>query len=350
MHGLAPMPYYRAPLPPPVYGEARRSLVKTTAHLDAPPVNRALDHSTWQLTPSEVATDLALFAECINPSFNPRNYAMTIEQPYGAVHYAPASTPPVFQPPSASLAASLANATYFSAHAQHATTPRLPHDMAMNRPPNIFPQPSTLAPRWPTPGSSFVIPPRKGPVLAHPHPPMQNKPVNGIARVSPAATTNAMGPPSYAPDPSYRPRVDAESANWFTHPLNATRPADPPLERRLNPAPRQDVNVHSQAPRVPPVVSQNHVQRPTPPAVPPPVKKPTESWMDWRPTPRGEPASVVGHGKPNAENPRPFQVFDRPPSTTPSTSAFAAYEPQAIPSFGAGKLKSAQAARERSGV
>lgn len=64
--------------------------------------------------------------------------------------------------------------------------------------------------------------------------------------------------------------------------------------------------------------------------------------MDWRPTPRTNNEIPAFAGKPS-DNPRPpigppiSTYDDRPPLPLNTTSAFAAFQPQAIPLFNGGK-------------
>lgn len=339
-HGLPPVPYYRAPLPPPVPGEVRRHDIRSTAHLQPPPINRAIDHSTWKLTTQEIDSDLAIFADFNSNSLS-RSYSMTIEQPYGAVHYAPASTPPVFQPPSASLASS----AYFSSQ-HHANSPRLPHDNAPSRPPNIFPQPSTIKPMWATPGKPNLGHPHHN--NSHPPPSLPNKSIHSNVQQQriprPNGTVNSHSQSHGEAIP--RPRADSatstmkpiDPANWFAQPIGhqqQARPVEPERRPLLPPPPpRQAINSISEPVRLPPNIT--HPKRPvngTTTVVRPPVK--LESWENWRPKVREStnnnartgPNHQWNNGVSNPTGGVPIPVVNK-------VSAFAAYEPQAIPLFG----------------
>lgn len=61
-HGLPPVPYYRAPLLSAYSGE-QFGYQRPPRYLEPPALNRAVDHSLWQLQPHEIDNDLAIFAD-----------------------------------------------------------------------------------------------------------------------------------------------------------------------------------------------------------------------------------------------------------------------------------------------
>ena len=330
-HGLPPVPYYRAPLPPPVPGEVRRHDIRSTAHLQPPPLNRAADHSAWKLTTREIETDLAIFADFNTSNSLSRSLSMTIEQPYGAVHYAPASTPPVFQPPSAALASS----AYF--HSQHhANSPRLPHDNGPSRPPNIFPQPSIIKPMWATPGK---------PNLGNPHHSNSQPPPSHLQGMPQSTgtqrTARTNGVPNSQPHGEMNSRPRAESAtssakspidpsNWFAQPIGhqQARPVESRQAEARAVEHRREPQKKPEPPRFNGVPSA---------AVRPPAAK--ESWENWRPKVRDSPNNFAARPNHQWNNGNGLPPRGMPPPTSNSTpvvtkpSAFAAYEPQAIPIF-----------------
>lgn len=95
---LPPVPYYRAPASPTAFdGFLPTDLdpyTRLLLPLQPPSLNRAVDHSAWQLTPSEIAADFANFADFeLAPPLSPRQQQRQHRQHQQQVYAPPPSIP-----------------------------------------------------------------------------------------------------------------------------------------------------------------------------------------------------------------------------------------------------------------
>lgn len=167
-HNLPPVPYFRAPLSPTLAATyPPRSKILSSEYLEPPPVNPALDHSVWELSSSEIADDLAIFADFAAQPFPfPPPPPPPQHAPIPGYHYplyAPNHLPaPTAFHPSPPLAAAPPHAHFYSK-----PTEAPPPDH------RLFPSPSTAKP-VPATRMNFDIPSRTNfdstkPVV-HPNP------------------------------------------------------------------------------------------------------------------------------------------------------------------------------------
>lgn len=99
-HSLPPVPYFRGPAPLPDPNPEFGARFSRTRYIEAPSINLALDHTSWELDRSEIESDIALFAEFNEPFTAAPSYTPAPIPPYqysGWQHYnapVPAAPPP----------------------------------------------------------------------------------------------------------------------------------------------------------------------------------------------------------------------------------------------------------------
>jgi hypothetical protein len=325
--------------------------MRTTYTVDAPPKNRALDHSSWKLSESEIDADLALFHD-----YNPANVVIApITQPL-SLNRSSYSLYDSASPTSTSLASSAfyssnkgATTNQFNSnhprHFSHEAASSL-SNTATNRSSFEIPSPRPFLPAPPTSsttqsngpaGMNHIRPPSNSmgvPNGNHPTSDRErsvwtnNRPGEGVERNSHQISSGTSTPASIA------------GSNWFADPRPVQRQ---PQSQQQQQHQQQKSQLPQRSPSVPSPVAQTNA----------PVK-PIASWVDWRPKPPvisealpplprlGLLNRVIPPYNPNKSNTKSTSAAPLPKSDAPSNPVAAttmdwrhSFTPQSIPLFGA---------------
>ena len=208
--GLPPAPYYRAPVLEEDCSFVARQKFASGHFLQPPPLDRAVDHSAWEMAPQDVADDLALFA------------GYNLESPYGvALPVAPVAVavalpvpPPLAIAPVPVQAAVPPPVAPTAAHhsQQHHTHPPPPAVPDMRHPVHA-PLPGPAGPPgpvygYPPPGFYYDAPPPPPGMAyqghAYPPPPPHGWPQHDDPYARQPPPREELQPPPPAPAPAPR--------------------------------------------------------------------------------------------------------------------------------------------------
>ncbi|BGP12402.1 hypothetical protein JCM10213v2_000318 [Rhodosporidiobolus nylandii] len=311
-HDLPPAPFFRGPVRDPAF--IPRSVIHAGHYVEPPPLNPALEHTSWRLSPSEIEADLALFYDIDDgePAADAAPVpSAAVPPPAGAGMYP--YPPPFYFNPAVPPPPGAGPPPYMvtSAAAPGPPAPPVPNVAPYPVPgmPSVpfYPPPHYAAPpphqASPSPaGMQPQPPPRPAPPLAQePRPPPPPQPV---ASSQPPLQPSPVVPRSSAPPPAASP---------------ATAKVSPSLPKKTAPMPGTSLF---------PSMNGQFVQPPPPSQAPPPHPQPQQyHHHEHAPHPAANPA-------PPTFPPPPAVAYASKPSLPSfSTPAFSPTPPAQRPGF-----------------
>lgn len=299
-HDLPPTGYYRGPQRDPAF--VPREILHAGHYVEPPPLNPALGHNAWKLSPEEIEADLALFHEIEDEPPFPHSASLQPPPPIGMYPFPP---PPYYYDPGIPLAPAVP-----SLAGPYMAAPGYPPAGAMP-PPHIAPYPSF----YPGP-----------PPAVHPsHPSVSSDEKTSVPPTAHQAQQ------SHPPAPSHFPS--------FGHqPLGVPREAVP--ASFAQPSPPVKINKSPKASK----------SKPVPPATKASANTKTNGHQETLSVLRGQAAHGSGMSPPNgfsssATQPSPFSPYSAPPKSPKRAPAMSPPSTHAAPTTAPGQRPVADAAQ-----
>ncbi|GAA5858752.1 hypothetical protein JCM8547_004972 [Rhodosporidiobolus lusitaniae] len=242
-HDLPPGPHFRAPMRDPSF--VPRAVIHAGHYVEPPPLNPAVEHDSWRLSPSEIEADLALFYDIDDEPYEPPAPIpppVPVAYPYASPYYYDPAVPPPPVP-----------APYMAPHPSH--PPPYPSMMPLGYPPPMPP----YYPPPPHPAAAAAAPPPHPHAHSFPPSSAQPRPANELRQ--PSGGVQQQSPPRRSPDLARNPAPPAAAAAPSPQPPKPVEPpsglAKQPVASSAQPAAKSAMNGHASAPR-PPAATASH--------------------------------------------------------------------------------------------